>query len=63
MEESEGTEEEDSEELESTEPMPSSVAERIRQIRKQAVGLELNAEEKQKILKKIRDIRESLKRR
>jgi uncharacterized Zn finger protein len=63
MEESEGTEEEDSEELESTELMPSSAAERIRQIRKQAVGLELNAEEKQKILKKIRDIRESLKRR
>jgi len=63
MEESEGKEEEDSEELESTELMPSSAAERIRQIRKQAVGLELNAEEKQKILKKIRDIRESLKRR
>jgi hypothetical protein len=42
--------------------MPSSVAERIKDIRKQAVGLELNAEEKQKILKKIRDIRESLKR-
>jgi hypothetical protein len=62
-EESEGKEEEDSEELESTEPMPSSVAERIKDIRKQAVGLELNAEEKQKILKKIRDIRESMKRR
>ena len=63
IEESEGKEEEDSEELESTAPMPSSVAERIKDIRKQALGLELNAEEKQKILKKIRDIRESLKRR
>jgi len=63
MEESEGKEDQDSEELESIELMPSSVAERVRGIRKQAVGLELNAEEKQKILKKIRDIRESMKRR
>jgi hypothetical protein len=61
-EESEGKEGQTAEEHEPIEPTPSSAAERIRQIGKQAVGLELNAEEKQKILKKIREIREGLKR-
>ena len=61
-EESEGKEGQVATEQEPSEPALSSAAERIRDIGKQVVGLELNSEEKQKILKKTREIREGLKR-